>query len=71
VKVKEDDLARIYAFDEAMVNNADEIAAGVAALEKAVDADEMIAEAIRSLDDLVRGANTQFSSRDEVIKGIS
>jgi hypothetical protein len=71
VKVKEDDLARFYAFDEAMVNNADEIAAGVAALEKAVDADEMIAEAIRSLDDLVRGANTQFSSRDEVIKGIS
>jgi hypothetical protein len=71
VKVKEDDLARIYAFDETMVNHADEIAAEVAALEKAVQDDGDVGAGIRHLDDLVREANTQFSSRDEVIKGIS
>jgi hypothetical protein len=71
VKVKEDDLARIYAFDETMVNHADEIAAGVAALEKAAQDDGDVGAGIRHLDDLVREANTQFSSRDEVIKGIS
>jgi len=71
VKVKEDDLVRIYAFDETMVNHADEIAAGVSALEKAVQEDGDIGGAIRHLDNLVRDANTQFGSRDEVIKGIS
>lgn len=71
VKVKEDDLARIYAFDETMVNHAEEIAAGVAALEKAVQEDGDIGGAVRHLDNLVREANTQFGSRDEVIKGIS
>jgi hypothetical protein len=71
VKVKEDDLARIYAFDEGMVNHTDDIAAGVAALEKAVDEDGDIGAAMRSLDNLLREANTKFGSRDEVIKGIS
>ena len=71
VKVKEEDLARIYAFDETMVNHADEISASVAALEKAVQDDGDIGDAIRALDNLVREANTQFGSRDEVIKGIS
>ncbi len=71
ISVKEEDLARIYAFDETMVNHADEIAAGVAALEKTVQDDGDIGDAIRALDNLVREANTQFGSRDEVIKGIS
>ena len=71
VKVKEDDLVRIYVFDESMMNHADDIAAGVAALEKAVQDSSEVEGAIRHLDDLVREANTQFSSRDEVIKGIS
>jgi hypothetical protein len=71
VKVKEEDLARIYAFDESMVNHADDIAAAVAALEKTVQDGGDVGGGIRHLDDLVREANTQFSSRDEVIKGIS
>jgi hypothetical protein len=71
VKVKEEDLARIYAFDENMVNHADDIAAAVAALEKTVQDGGDVGGGIRHLDDLVREANTQFSSRDEVIKGIS
>ncbi|MCA9933755.1 MAG: hypothetical protein KC415_07525 [Anaerolineales bacterium] len=71
VKVKEEDLARIYAFDEGMLTQADTIGASVAALEKAVMDDGDIKSAIRDLDTAVRGANDTFASRDEVIMGIS
>ena len=70
IKVKEEDLARIYAFDENMLNYADQIAAGTAVLEKAVVDDGDIAAAIRELDSAVKEANTTFDGRDEVIKGI-
>lgn len=70
IKVKEEDLARIYAFDENMLNLADQIAASTAVLEKAVTDDGDIAGAIRALDSEVKEANTTFDGRDEVIKGI-
>ncbi|MCB8976067.1 MAG: hypothetical protein H6657_01420 [Ardenticatenaceae bacterium] len=70
IKVKEEDLARIYAFDENMLNLADQIAASTAVLEKAVIDDGDIAGAIRALDSEVKEANTIFDGRDEVIKGI-
>jgi len=70
IKVKEEDLARIYAFDENMLNTADEIAADTAVLEKAVVADGDISGAIRALDSALKEANTTFDGRDEVIKGI-
>lgn len=70
IKVKEDDLARIYAFDENMLNHADQIAASTAVLEKAVMDDGDISGAIRALDSEVKEANTTFDGRDEVIKGI-
>ncbi len=70
IKVKEEDLARIYAFDETMLNHADQIAASTAVLEKAVMDDGDIAGAIRALDSEVKEANTTFDGRDEVIKGI-
>ena len=71
VKVKEDDLARIYSFDEQMLNFADEIGAEVAALEKAVTSDGDIGGGIRDLDTTLREANDVFASRDEVIMGVS
>lgn len=70
IKVKEEDLARIYAFDENMLNYAEEIAAGTAVLEKAVVDDGDISGAIRELDSTLKEANATFDSRDEVIKGI-
>ena len=70
IKVKEEDLARIYAFDENMLNYADQIAAGTAVLEKAVVDGGDIGGAIRELDSTVKEANTTFDGRDEVIKGI-
>lgn len=70
IKVKEEDLARIYAFDENMLNYADQIAAGTAVLEKAVVDDGDISGAIRELDSTLKEANSTFDGRDEVIKGI-
>ena len=71
VKVKEDDLARIYAFDESMIGHADQISADVAALEKATIDDGDIRGALRGLDTAVREASDIFNSRDEVIKGVT
>ena len=71
VKVKEDDLARLYAFDESMLGHADQIAADVAALEKATLDDGDIRSALRGLDAAVREASDIFNSRNEVLKGVA
>ena len=71
IKVKEDDLARLYAFDEQMLTYADGIAATVAVLEQQVIDDGDIGAAIRELDSAVRSANETFASRNEVLMGIS
>lgn len=70
IKVKEDDLARIYAFDENMLARADQIQADTAVLEAAVLDDGDISGSIRALDSALKEANTTFDGRDEVIKGI-
>jgi hypothetical protein len=71
VKVKEEDLARLYAFDEQMLTHTDVIEASVAALAKAVRDDGDIGGAIRELDTAVQDANNIFSERNEVLKGIN
>jgi hypothetical protein len=71
VKVNEDDLARVYAFDESMLAYADQIDADVNALEKAVLEDDDIDERIRALDNTLREANSAFNSRQEVLSGIA
>jgi sirohydrochlorin ferrochelatase len=70
IKVKEEDLARIYAFDENMLNLADAIGADTAVLETAVLDDGDISGSIRALDSALKEANSTFDGRDEVIKGI-
>jgi hypothetical protein len=71
VKVKEDDLARIYSFDEAMLAFLDEIGAEVDALEKTTMDEGDIGASIRELDGTLRDANTTFNSRQEVISAIA
>lgn len=70
IKVKEDDLARIYAFDESMISHVDQIEASTAALSKAAREDGDIGGGIRELTAVLRQAIETFSSRDEVIKGV-
>jgi hypothetical protein len=69
-KVKEDDLARIYAFDESMFNHAAEIDASIAATQKAAQGDGDLNSAIRNLTTDLQQANQDFAARDEVIKGV-
>ncbi|MCL4868257.1 MAG: hypothetical protein KJ063_04750 [Anaerolineae bacterium] len=71
VKVKEDDLARIYEFDNQMLLYADQIATGAAALQKAVYDGGNIKQAIRELDRTVQEANNTFGSRQEILSGVA
>lgn len=70
VKVKEDDLARLYEFDEQMLTYADQIAADVAALHKAVDNGLNIHDAIITLTSNLRAANEVFGTRQEVLNQV-
>lgn len=70
VKVKEEDLAQLYAFDEGMLNHVDQIAASVAALEKATMEDGDIGAGIRELNTTLQEANETFSTRNEILAGI-
>ena len=71
VKVKEDDLARIYAFDESMLAYCDQINDDVDLLERAVFDDGEIDDAVRALDSTLREANGTFDSRQEILSGVS
>ena len=71
IKVKEDDLARIYVFDNQMLNNVDQLANDVDALNDAVSMGANISEALRQLNNDLGTANEVFNSRNEVLMGIS
>ncbi len=71
IKVKEDDLARIYNFDNEMMTFAEEIDTAVDTLNKSVLDGGDISGNIRALDGLLSQANETFSTRNEVIKGIA
>ncbi len=71
IKVKEDDLARLYVFDSELLNHVDQFAADVDQLQKAVYQGAQIEAAIRQLNDDLALANETFAARNEVMKGIS
>ena len=71
VKVKEEDLARLYEFDELMLGHAEQAAADVAALHKAVHNSGDLNEAISTLSYNLRTANEAFNSRQEVLNQVS
>jgi hypothetical protein len=71
VKVKEEDLAQIYAFDESMLAYSDQISADVDALEKATLNDGDIGSAINELSKSLRDANAAFDSRQEILSGVA
>ena len=70
VKVKEEYLAQLYAFDEGRLNHVDQIAASVAALEKATRDDGDIAGGIRDLTSALQEAKETFSTRSEILAGV-
>lgn len=70
VRVDEDDLARLYSFDEQMLNHIDQISADTAALKKSVEMDGDLRAAIRDLNKNLREANQVFNSRQEVLNKV-
>lgn len=70
IKVDAEDLARLYAFDEQMLNHTDQIAAEVAALNKAVTDAGDLSDPLSSLTTSLLDANETFNSRQEVLNGI-
>jgi hypothetical protein len=71
VKVNEDDLERLYTFDENMLAYASAIAADVATVKQAVAEDGDIGGSIRALDASIQEANSTFSARQEVLSGVA
>lgn len=71
VKVKEQDLARLYKFDEQMLAYAEEIAADVNALQQALNEDGDIQPKVRDLDASIQEANNAFSARHEILTGVA
>jgi hypothetical protein len=70
VKVKEEDLARIYDFDNSMMGHVTQIEATVAALNKAVREGGDIAGGIRELTMVCQEANSTFGTRQEILSGV-
>ncbi|MDW8326209.1 MAG: hypothetical protein RMK99_06550 [Anaerolineales bacterium] len=67
IKVKEKELAKLYAFDNALLENAPRVAQAVDAVEAAIHNKEGIPAAIRKLSVLVAECNTTFERRSEVL----
>ena len=66
VKVKEDELAKLYAFDNALLDNASKIASLVDGVEAALSGNTLPA-AIQALTAAIAECNTTFERRKEVL----
>lgn len=71
VKVKEDDLAQLYSFDESMLAYSDEIVAQIDALAKAVYDGRDLDSELRELNHSLQEANAAFASRQEILAGFA
>lgn len=67
LKVKETELAKLYAFDNALLENAGKVTEAVNGLDAAVANNEGIPAAIRKVVSLVAECNTTFERRKEVL----
>lgn len=70
IKVGSDDLAVVYAFDEAMLRYAEQFRTKLDALHDAAVKNEGVDSVIQELDALTIEANDAYSLRENVLKGI-
>mgnify|MGYP000844275405 FL=1 len=70
VKIGEDDLGVIYAFDQALLDYVDKFALTLDTLRDAAVRGEGVEEGIRTLDALTVEANEAYSLREDVLMGI-
>ena len=67
VKVKEEQLDALYAFDNALLDEVPKVAAGINSVSEALAAKEGVAEAVADLVSTIQGINDTFSKRQDVI----
>jgi hypothetical protein len=67
-RVKEDDLDRLTQFDQALFDQIGALDEAISGLQKAVQANEGIREALTAVGDVVNGFNETFNRRSEVIQ---
>lgn len=70
VKIDAEDLGVVYAFDEALLDYAEQFAEKVEALQQAAQSGTGIDEAMRDLNALTIEANEAYSLRENVLNGI-
>ena len=70
LKIGQDELAKIYAFDEAMLRYVDQVTEAVDALQAAASAGEGINEALAGLESVVAEASSAFDLRVDLISGM-
>ena len=71
IQVDEAALDRIYVFDSALLAYIEEVGEQVDALQKAVDENTHIGATIREIDSVLKDANSEFATRNEIIKGLA
>ena len=67
VKVKEEQLDALYNFDNDMLQQVDALDAGISGVQAALDAEEGIPKAVRTLEKAIGGLLTVFDARDEAV----
>jgi hypothetical protein len=70
VRVKEDDLDRVYEFDSALVSYADRIEGAIARAREGIEGEDARA-LVLMIRDLAREANAVFDERADVLRGTS
>lgn len=69
VRVREEELDRLYDFDHRLLEYGDRLSAALDTLETAIPSGEGLAEALRAVQSICAEANDTFSMREEVILG--
>ena len=68
-RIKEAELERLAQFDQALFEELPKLDEAIAGLEKAVQANEGLKEAIKAVGDLLAGLNETFGRRIEILRG--
>lgn len=70
LKIGQEELSKVYAFDEAMLRYVDQVAAAIDALQAAATKNEGINEALAGLDSVVAEASSAFDLRVDLLSGL-
>ena len=70
-QVDEATLDQIYMYDSSMIAHVEQIADHTKAVQNAVDMGSYVGPAIKELDAILKDANNEIATRNEIIKGIA